>query len=204
MYEITVLITLFFMIISACDYVRRAWIGKTTPVPATWILMMVMMSLSFWMYWTGPKKSWTSNVGVTSGVVNVAIILGGVIAANVRHKTLRIAFDKVQKWCLVAGAGVAVLWFFTDQPLRLYALVQLIALIAYAATVKKLWRAEKSTEPYFLWVSVLLANLSALYPAWVKNDQFAWIYLARAVPSTIFVIYLIARIKSRMKKEVQT
>lgn len=200
MYEVAVLGTVVLMLVSAVDYVRRAWIRETSPVPATWILMMVMMGLSFWMYWDSPRKSWTANIGVTAGVVNVAIILAGVIATNIRHGTLSVAFDKVQNRCLAGGAGVAMFWFFTDQPLISYVLVQCVALIGYFATVKRLLKAERSTEPIVLWVSAFLAGLCALYPAWVKNDPFSWIYLGRALPSTIFLIYLIAKIKRKMRE----
>lgn len=200
MYEVTVLITVVLMTVAAVDYVRRAWIRETSPVPATWILMMVVMGLSFWMYWVSPRKSWTANVGVTAGTLNIVIILSGVIMTNVHYGTLSVAFDRVQKWCLTGGAGVVVFWFFTDQPLISYTLVQCIALIGYFATVKRLLKAERSTEPLFLWIAVLFANLCALYPAWVKNDPFSWIYLGRAIPSTIFMIYLIARIRRGMHR----
>jgi hypothetical protein len=202
MYEIAVLLTVFLMIVSALDYVRRAWIGETNPVPATWILMVTMFSLSCWMYWESPKKSWTGNIALTSGLVNVVIILVGVIASNVRYGTLKIAFDSMQKWCIMGGFMVVIFWSITSKSLASllpYILVQCIALIAYIATVKRLWLAEKSTEPLFLWVAVLLASFCAIYPAISKQDVFAWVYLARAIPSTGIIIYLIVRIKKRMK-----
>lgn len=203
MYEAAVLASVLLFLMSAADYVRCAWTRETDPVPATWVLMMVMMGLSFWMYWSSLRKSWTANVGVTAGVVNTAIILTGVIAVNIRHGTLKVAFDNVQKWCLAGGAGVVLLWWLTDQPLISYTLVQCIALIAYAATVKRLWRAERSTEPLFFWVTVLFATLCAVYPAWVRNDPFSWIYLARAVPSTMFMIYLIGKAKRKMRRAAE-
>ncbi len=200
MYEFMVLATVVLMMISALDYVRCAWAGKSHPVPATWILMLVVMGLSFWMYWESPRRSWTSNIAVTAGLANIIIILSGVIAANIRYGTLRVAFDTVQRRCLAGGAVVVAFWFLTNELLIAYVLVQCIALIAYAATVKRLWRAENSTEPIFVWVAVFLATICSLYPAWVKNDPFAWIYLARAVPSTGFVIFLILRIKKRLRR----
>lgn len=200
MYEATVVITVVLMVVSALDYVRRAWKGETNPVPATWILMMVMMGLSFWMYWMSPKKSLTANIGVTIGVVNVAIVLIGVIATNIRYGTLRIAFDATQKWCLTGGGTVVLFWSLTSQPLISYILVQCIAILAYTATIKRLWKAESITEPYFIWGAALLGSLSAIYPAWVRNDPFAWIYLARSIPSTIVMMWLIARIKRRMRQ----
>ncbi len=197
MYEAAVVMTIILMVVAAVDYVRRAWKKETSPVPATWILMMTMMGLSCWMYLESPRRSWTGNIGVTMGVVNVAMILIGVVATNIRYHTLHVAFDRVQKICLASGGAVVLFWFLTKQPLVSYALVQGIALIAYAATVKRLWKAERSTEPLFFWASMLLASLSATYPALVKHDPFAWIYLGRAVPSTMGMIYLIARIKRK-------
>lgn len=197
MYNVAVLVSLILMVGSSFDYVRRTWQKRINPVPATWILMFVVFSLSFWMYWHSDRKSWTANIGVTSGIVNVGVILVGVIATNVRDGTLRVAFDAVQKWCLAGGTAIVAFWALTNQPLIAYILVQCIALVAYAATVRRLWRATRSTEPIFLWVSVLAASLCALYPAWVKNDLYSWIYLARAVPSTAGIVYLILRIKRR-------
>ena len=188
------------MFVSAVDYVRRAWKGETNPVLATWILMTVVIGLSFWMYWNSPKFSWTGNIGLIAALFNIMIILTGVIATNLKNGTTGVAFNGVQLLCLVLGGVVFVFWLLTDQPLTAYVLVQCIALIAYAATVKRLWNSERSTEPQFLWTSVLLASLCALYPAWVKHELFAWIYLARAIPSTAVVIYLIARIKRQMVK----
>lgn len=202
MYELMVLTTTVLMLISAAGYAFRAWKGESHPVVATWILMMIMMSLSFWMYQESPRWTWTGNIGVTAGVVNLAIILAGVLATNLKNHTLHVAFDKVQKWCLALGVGVVGFWTFTRDPMISYVLVQCIALIAYFATVKRLWCAVSMTEPYFLWVAVLCANLCAIYPAAVRDDLFAWIYLGRAVPSTVFVIYLIARVKRKMRQEV--
>ena len=198
LYKLAVAMSICLMIVSALDYVRRAWKRKTEPVPATWILMMVMMGLSGWMYWQNPHKTLTGNIGVMAGNANVAIILTGVMAARIRrYRTLAVAFDGVQLTCLAFGALIVLFWCLTKQPLTSYILVQCIALVAYAATVARLWKAMRTTEPLFLWVSVLLANLCAIYPAWVRHDPYSWIYLARAVPSTVGVIWLIVRIKRR-------
>lgn len=199
MYEASVILTVLLMIVAAIDYVRRTWIQETKPVLATWILIVFTMGLSCWMYWNNPQKSWTANIGVISALVNTSIILMGVIAANIRYSTLKVAFDKTQILCLVGGVGIFIMWLITKQPLISYVLVQLIALIGYFATMKRLQKAKSSTEPLFVWISVLLASLCAIYPAYVKNDIFAWIFLARAIPLTAIMIYLIARIKHKAR-----
>ncbi|MBU1202684.1 hypothetical protein KKH39_01435 [Patescibacteria group bacterium] len=197
MYGISVLVATVLLIVSGLDYVRRAWIGQTSPVPATWILIQVTLTLSFWMYWNSPEKSWTANIAVTAGLVNASIIFFGVMASHIRHRTLRVAFNKLQAWCLVGGGVIVIFWLISRRPLTSYILVQCIALVAYIGTVKKLWTAKGSSEPLFLWAAVLSASVIAIYPAWVKHDIFSWVYIIRAVPSTSFVIYLISRAKAR-------
>lgn len=183
--------------LSAVYYVRCALAGKSHPVPATWILMLVVMGLSFWMYWDSPRRSWTANIAVTAGIINVGYILIGVMWANYRRGTLRVAFDRVQIFCLLAGGVVVVFWFLTNQPLIAYTLVQGIALIAYVATIRRLLKVTESTEPMFQWVAVLIATIFAIYPAWERMDPFSWIYLGRALPSTALMVFLIGRIKWR-------
>lgn len=200
MYTISVVAVVCLMLWAAIDYVRRAHKRPSDPVLATWILMAVMMGLSFWMYWESPDKTWTGNIGVVAGVVNIAIILGGVVRAQWKYDTLRLAFNKVQAWCLFGGGVIVLFWLCTGNPLVSYVLVQCIALAAYFATVKKLWGAKKSSEPYLLWGVVLAANVVALYPALDRADVYSWIYLGRAIPSTAIVLFLIYRIKSRMRK----
>ena len=197
MYLVCVLITALLMLVGAIDYIRRAWIRETNPVLATWILIVLTMALSFWMYWNSSKKSLAGNIGLISAPGNTVTILAGVLLVHVRANTLRIAFDKTQKWCLVLASGILVIWLLSKAPLACYALVQCIALVGYFATAKRLWRAKQSTEPVFVWTVVLLACLSALYPAWVKKDLFAWIFLCRGIPSTACMLCLIVRAKRK-------
>jgi hypothetical protein len=197
MYEAAVLFTVTFVMFAAVDYVRRAWIRETNPVPATWILLLTMMSLSLWMYRSSEHRSWTANIGVVAGWVNCLVILVGVVAANRRHGTLSVSFSTVQRRCLIAAGCVVLFWSVTRGPLLAYTLVQCIALIAYLATVQRLWRAERTTEPWQFWASMLLTSCTALYPALVKHDPFAMIYLGRSIPSTSFMLYVIFRINRR-------
>lgn len=193
-------------VISSLIYAVQTWKGKVDPAPATWILMHVVFILSFWMYWhgsdNGSDKILTKNIGLTVGLINCAVICWAVIITNWIKGTLRVAFSRTQKRCLLAGAGVVVFWALTNHPITSYVLVQCIALVAYLATVAKLRQATKTVEPYYIWVAALLVALCAIYPAWVHESVYSWIYLGRAIPSTIFLIVLIARIKRRMKRSL--
>lgn len=203
MYEVTVIATALLAFLASVEYIRRAWTGKTSPVPATWILMAVNMTLAVWMYWHSSKPSWTGNIGLVTGVVNCYMILSSVMAVNARDRTLRIAFDRVQWLCLAGGAVIVLFWAATDEPLLSYILVQGIAVVGYSATARKLWRARKSSEPLAIWVAFFLSNLTALYPAWAKNDLYSWIFVSRSGSTVGLVVFLIARIKWRARRVVK-
>ncbi len=191
---------------SSIYYVYLVWVRVIVPVMATWILMGLMMGLSFWIYWNSPDKSWSGNVGITGGIFNVGVILVGIIAFNVKNRQSIIALSGIQLFCILLGVLVAILWLLTEKGLLSYGLVQLIALIAYVATAARLWRATKSTEPISFWAMILLGNFFAIYPGWVKfqtkGELFGFIYLARAIPCTILIIYLIWRIRGRTERMI--
>ncbi len=201
MYNASIYVSLLLIIFSSLYYVYYAWQGKTKPVPTTWILLLVTMVLTlfFAMKGSGGIKNWTEYIAIIYAVINVGIILPGVIATNIRNGTLKIAFDRFQIGCLYAAGVVVIVWYFTNQLLLSYLLIQSIALIAYIATAQRLMKVETTTEPMLYWIGAFLANLIAAYPALVKWNIYAWIYLVRAIPSVFFIIYLIWRIKNRMK-----
>lgn len=192
-----VLVTVVLYTISAIHYVRMTWKGIVTPVPATWILMQVVFSLSIWMYWKSPHHSFTGNIGNVAGFINVCIIFLGVIGFHLKKKSFKVAFDDFQKICLVSGAIITIFWLFTNNSSKAYLLTQGLAILAYVPTVVRLSTAKKNTESFFLWCTVLLACLIALYPAIILQDKLAWIYLGRAIPSGMLIIILMIRLQIR-------
>ncbi|MEA1929418.1 MAG: hypothetical protein U9M92_00815, partial [Patescibacteria group bacterium] len=200
MYEIAVMGAAVLLSVAILDYVRRAWTRKTDPVLATWILLAVVLGLSLWMYRASSSWSWTANISLIVGAAGVIVVLGGVIAAQIRYGTLRVSFDRTQKICLAGGALIIVFWAMTKQPLQAYILVQCIAIIGYSATIRRLLKAKANTEPLFFWVVAISSDICAIYPAWVTGDIFAWIFLGRAFSCSILVIFLILRLKWRTRR----
>jgi hypothetical protein len=203
-YEVTFLIVAALIIASSIDYDRRMWRRnaegnrETDPKLATWILLTVFITLSTWMYCHSPRVSLKGNVALFSSLVNIISILTSVILVKWKDGKLFVKFDLSQKLCLLGG-GIAVgFWFVTHDPFLSYVLLQIIALCAYGATVVKLWGAKESSEPVTTWALVLTACFFAAYPAVIDHDKFAYVFLARAIPSTAFMVFLITRIKARM------
>ncbi|MBI3633143.1 MAG: hypothetical protein HY226_02520 [Candidatus Vogelbacteria bacterium] len=123
--------------------------------------------------------------------------------------TLSVAFTPFQWQCLRAGGWIIGAWICTlvlGIPYGAeiaYVLTQVLALIAYFPTVKRLKAAERSPEPITIWISVFIACLCAIYPAVVKHDWKAWLYLVRAIPSAGYVIYLIHGLNVREERQLR-
>lgn len=190
-----VIATVVLYTASAIRYIYLTWTKKIEPVPTTWVLMLTMFMLSVWMYWKYRDHSLAGNIGNIAGLLNVAAIFVGVLATNLRDGTWKIGFNSFQKYCLAGGVLIVVFWFITNEVFWAYILTQVLALVAYSATVKKLWNAERTTEDIYLWVCVLIACLTSIYPAVVKHDMLGWVYLGRAIPSTSLMIYMILRLR---------
>lgn len=203
MYEVTFLIVATLILASSVDYVRRMWRRnaegnrETDPKLATWILLVVFISLSTWMYCHSSRVSLKGNVALFASVFNIGTILVSVILVKWKDGKLFVKFDLSQKLCLLGGGLTVAFWFITHDPFWSYVLVQIVALCAYSATIVKLWNAVGSFEPVPTWALTLIAFLFAAYPALVDHDKFAYVFLIRGIPSTAFMVFLIVRAKAR-------
>ena len=177
---IAALATLTIMLAAAGIYVVLAWNNKATPIPSMWVLMLFMMGLSLWMYWSSPKHSWQGNVAVVGNFLNMFVILGGAIVANLRHHNFpwKPRTIEIQAFCLSALA--LLLWALTEQPLISYILVQCIAVFAYLPAVKFYGNARTTKEPWWIWLMVLVASVIAVIPGIIRLDLYAGIFLFRA------------------------
>ena len=203
MLKAMVIATAVILMVSAVEYVRLAWRREIDPVPATWLMFLIFFFLSYWMYWMTPEHSLEGNIGNIAGFLNVIYIFFGVIGYHIRERTLTVAFDLFQRKCLAMGAVIVMFWFATREGDIAYYLTQALALIAYIPMVKRLWTAKKPTEPFFLWGLSLVACLTAIYPAVHEQDKLAWVFLSRAIPSSLLVMFLILRLKRRERKALR-
>lgn len=199
MYELSVWLTVIIVVLSSVDYIRLMLRREIDPVLATWILMGVVILLSVIMWASSPHSSWKGNIVLVAATGNIGAILSVLVFVKQRDRKLFVAFTGVQKFCLAASAASVVFWTVTNDAFISYLWVQSIALFAYVATIGKLWRAERSSEPLSTWILIFLSCVPALYPALVHHDKFAFVYLGRAMPSTLLLIYLIWRIKKKMR-----
>ncbi len=183
--------TIVLLVVSAAWYSWRVWNKIDVPVPATFILMTVVLGISYAMYWDKPNASWTGNPGNLSGLVNVIIMTATIIARYAIDGTLAVSFNKLQKTCLAAGGVIVIGWLLTDNPTAGYLMMQALAVVAYVPTVVRLVKEKNPKDSNILWGSILIAAIIAVPPTWEKGDLLGKVYLFRVIPSNLIVVFLV-------------
>ena len=87
-------------------------------------------------------------------------------------------FNRFDIGCLIAVVLILIAWIFTRQHVMAHSAIQLILVIAYFPVVKRLWRASRNTEPYVMWVGLMLAPIFALLSS---KGLLATVYAVRSM-----------------------
>jgi hypothetical protein len=169
--------------------VRYVWLirkKEIQPALAMWVFFTIAVVGSFVTYLSEGAHGPLDNILNTSdivlvGSVSVAILLFG-------DKTSR--FTRFDFGCLGAVAAILVFWGFTREHAAAYLAIQAILVIAYFPVVRRIWRTDRNTEPFAVWIAMLLAAALALLSS---KGTLATIYSVRAVACTSLLLLLMAR-----------
>jgi hypothetical protein len=196
LFEISVWITAIIMMAGSFYYCFEIKKGIVSPPPATFIIAAVTFTLSLFMYSRNPNWSFTANIGLTSAFLSAWTICIYLSAKLLREGKFFLSINNWQKFALCSALVVFIIWVITNNAFVSYLLLQIAALIAYTPVIQKLWNAKKNSESLIFWTSLFLSSLVASYAAYQRNDTEAWIYIFRAVPSTLLVVFLTLKARS--------
>lgn len=185
------------MIMGAIYYCTEIKRGIINPAPATFIIIAGTFSLSLFMYTKKPNWSFLANIGLSSAFISAWIICIYLSVKLLLEKKFLLSINKWQKYSLIMVSIIFGVWLITDNAFISYIMLQISALIGYIPVIQKLWKAKKNSESIIFWSSLMLSSMTASYAAYLKNDIEAWIYIFRAVPSTLLVIILILKAKKK-------
>jgi hypothetical protein len=193
MYLITVWVAAVIMTAGSLWYCYQILREKVQPPPATFIILSSTFPFAFYMYAQNPNWSFTANIGLSAATANVWMVTLLLISKLSIQKKLRIELNSFQRITIFASLLILVFWFVTKDQFTAYILLQISALIGYIPIIKKLWRAKENPDSLVFWGSLFLSTCVASYAAYEKNDTQSWIYIIRAIPSTLIVILLMIR-----------
>ena len=126
------------------------------------------------------------------GSVSVSIFLWG-------DKGTR--FSRFDLGCMIAVLVILAVWILTRQHAVAHVSIQAILVIACFPVVKRLWRANRNTESFTMWIGLLLAPVFSLLSS---RGALAMVYVVRAIVSTALPLMLMIRTEIRQKQSLET
>ena len=78
--------------------------------------------------------------------------------------------------------------------------IQIILVISYFPVISRLFKSKENTEPFSVWIGMMLAPVFALLSS---KGLLATIYSVRAIICVLLLLLLMTRIEFLVKKKVE-
>ena len=176
--------------------VRYVWLlikGRIKPALAMWIFSTIAVAMSLITYLSEGNYSFLDNI-INSidlfyvATVSVAIMIFGDTSSR---------FNRFDTGCLIAVIIIVIFWFFTQNHFITNILIQTIMVIAYFPVIKRLTDSKENTEPFSVWIGMLIAPGISLLSS---KGLLATIYAVRAIVCVSLLLMLMLRIERVSKR----
>jgi hypothetical protein len=191
------IVTVIIIILSIM--VRYIWLlvkGEIKPALAMWLSFSVAVIMSFVTYIYDGGYSFLDNIMNAVDLVYVVTICLAIVIFG--DKSSKLTMSDIG--CLAAVLIIVVFWFFTQNHRVTNLLMQTILVIAYFPVVKRLLDSKENTEPFSVWIGMLLAPMIALLSS---RGALATIYSVRAIICVGLLLLLMLRIEILNKRRAQ-
>ena len=179
--------------------VRYIWLlirNEIKPALAMWLFFSVAISMSFITYMSEGDYGYLDNIMNTADLVYVVTICMAILIFGDNSSK----FSRFDKGCLIAVLIIVGFWIFTQNHKVTNFLIQAVLVIAYFPVVKRLLDSKKNTEPFSVWIGMLVAPSVALLSS---KGMLATIYSVRAIICVGLLLLLMLRIEILNKREKQ-
>jgi hypothetical protein len=171
--------------------IRYIWLlikQRIRPALAMWIFFSIAVTMSLITYLSEGSYSFRDNILNAADLilvvsVSVSIILFGDLSSK---------FTRFDKACLITVLLIILFWILSQNHLVTNILIQLILVIAYFPVVKRFFDLRENTEPFSVWIGMLLASALALFSA---EGMLAYLYTIRAVICISLLLILMIRLE---------
>ena len=177
--------------------VRYIWLiveKKIKPALAMWIMFTTAVGMSLLTYLSEGNYGFLDNILNTVDLIYVFCV--AVAVAIFGDKSTKLTpFDKA---CLAVVAIIVIFWVFTQNHLVTNILIQLILVIAYFPVIKRLLETKTNTEPFIIWIGMLIAPVLSLLSS---KGVLATVYSTRAIVCVGSLLLLMLWIEIASKKQ---
>lgn len=170
---------------------------KIKPALAMWVFFLIAVSMSLTTYMANDDFSLWDNILNTTDLFLVTTIT--IVIYFFGDKSSK--FTSFDKGCLIAVIVIALFWFVTKTHFLSNIMIQSVLVIAYFPVIRRLWQSKENTEPFSVWILMMIVPVFALLSS---KGILATIYSVRAIVSTGTLLLLMFRVeylKNRTTKE---
>lgn len=157
--------------------VRYIWLLKKRqikPALAMWLIFSIAIVMSMITYLSDGNYSFSDNIMNTVDLAYVSTISIAVFIFGEKDSR----FSRFDKGCLAAVVLIVVFWIITRDHRTANIMIQCILVIAYFPVVKRLFESRENTEPFSVWIGMLIAPALSLLSS---RGILATIYSTRAI-----------------------
>jgi hypothetical protein len=182
---------------------------RVNPAPATWIIGTLAMNLAMVSYHAIPGRTLIENVTLYAAAFEITIVLGVLAVVLWRFGEFKVAFDWMQKSCLVVMVVAVIYWALNkEQSDVTFWTTQTLLVVAYIATIAKAIQRRTAFDSIGNWSFIFAGSVIGSIPAFMMASPYGIANSIRAVVAsgiTVFVLVYFDRRNggSRWKDEVE-
>jgi hypothetical protein len=197
MKEFSIYAVILIILIIMIRYIILLVKKEIKPALAMWLFFSVAILMSLITYRSEGGYGILDNIMNTVDLIYVVTVCIAIFLFGDKSSK----FTRFDKGCLVAVTLILLFWIFTRNHWLTNVLMQAILVIAYFPVVKRLIESGENTEPFSVWIGMLLAPSLALISS---KGTLATIYSVRAIICVSLLLLLMLRIEFLKLKSRQS
>ena len=188
MRELSIYAVIAIILVIMVRYILLIVRKKIKPALAMWLFFSVAIIMSLLTYRSESGYGLLDNIMNTVDLIYVVTVSVAIFLFGDKSSK----FTRFDRGCLAAVIIILLFWIFTRNHWLTNILMQLILVIAYFPVVKRLLDSRENTEPFSVWIGMLLAPSIALISS---KGTLATIYSLRAIFCVTVLLLLMLRIE---------
>jgi len=190
---ITVAVLNIFIAVTYCVQMIKK---KSKPALAMWFFFSISVAISLVTYLKEGNYQFFDNVLNSLDLFLTIFVTIAILVLGDKSTW----FNKFDLGCLIAVLVIVLFWFVSKNHWATNISVQLILVIAYFPVVRRMLKAKENTEPFSVWIALMLAPIFSLL---TSKGELAAVYAIRAIACTGLLLALMIRIELKKKKAIQ-
>jgi len=191
--KFSVIAVSLIMVFLTIRYIWQLVKKEIKPALAMWIMFSIAVGMSLITYLSEDNYGFLDNILNTVDVVYVITI--SIAIAIFGDNSSKI--NKFDKGCLLVVMLIVIFWIFTQNHLVTNILIQCILVIAYFPVIKRLLETRENSEPFLIWIGMLIAPGFSLLSS---KGLLATVYSVRAIICVGLLLLLMVWIEVNNKK----